>query len=246
MRRTIVAVCVLLSTPLIAADPFTSELKRYVRDAKDLSVAPLHWDRNEWIRFSEGAAAVAFLYATDRQTYDAVQRNRSSFSNRFAKNITPFGGHRSEEISVLLIAAGALGHDANTRDAGRDALEAEVWAGGVVTPLLKRVFGRARPNADQGAHSFRPFSKHESFPSGHATSAFAVATAIAGHYDNWVVPTICYTIASGVAMSRVNDRAHFVSDVLAGALIGRAVGKSIVWRHRRIRVTVNPFPVAWR
>ena len=136
MRRTIVAVCVLLSTPLIAADPFTSELKRYVRDAKDLSVAPLHWDRNEWIRFSEGAAAVAFLYATDRQTYDAVQRNRSSFSNRFAKDITPFGGHRSEEISVLLIAAGAL--------------------------------------------------------------------------------------------------------------IGRAVGKSIVWRHRRIRVTVIPFPVVWR
>jgi len=38
-------------------------------------------------------------------------------------------------------------------------------------------------------------------------------------------------MATGVAFSRVNDRAHFPSDVVAGALIGRAVARGIVARH---------------
>jgi len=116
-----------------------------------------------------------------------------------------------------------------------------IVAAGVVTPLLKRTFGRARPSQGEGTHSFHPFSSgHESFPSGHATNAFAFATAVAGHYDNWVVPTIVYTMATGVAMSRVNDRAHFASDVLAGALIGRAVARGIVGRHLRVTITLFP------
>ncbi|MEA2165892.1 MAG: hypothetical protein QOK37_4019 [Thermoanaerobaculia bacterium] len=146
--------------------------------------------------------------------------------------MTPFGGHRAIDISVLMIAAGAGIHDNNLRDAGRDSLQSELWAAGIVTPLLKRAFGRARPIQNEGSHSFHPLQSHyESFPSGHATNAFAFATAVAGHYDGWVVPTIVYTIASGVAVSRVNDHVHFASDVVAGALIGRAVAKGILARH---------------
>src|SRR5712691_8881230 len=167
----------------LIADPFTNELKRYARDAKDLTIAPLRWDRAHWLHFGEGVAAVGVLYAADRHLFDAVQRNRSSFSDRFAKDITPFGGHRALEISALLIAAGALSHQTAMRDAGRDSLESELWAAGVVTPLLKRGFGRARPSQGEGAHSFHPLkNRFESFPSGHSTNAFAFATAVAGHY----------------------------------------------------------------
>jgi membrane-associated phospholipid phosphatase len=236
----------LAASDCLAANPITREVKRYLSDGKDLAVAPLHWKREQWIRFGEGTAAVAALYAADRHLDDAVQRNRGSFSDDFAKTITPFGGHRAIEMSVLLIAGGALSRDTRVRDAGCDSLEAELWAAGVVTPLLKRVFGRARPNQNQGAHSFDPRAggrdAHESFPSGHATNAFAFATAVASHYDHWIVPTIVYTMATGVSISRVNDRAHFPSDVLAGALIGRAVAKSIVARHRdgKVAWTVTP------
>jgi membrane-associated phospholipid phosphatase len=114
----------------------------------------------------------------------------------------------------------------------------------VVTPLLKRIFGRARPIQNEGSHSFHPLDKHfESFPSGHATNAFAFATAVAGHYDGWVVPTIVYTIASGVAVSRVNDHVHFPSDVLAGALIGRGIAKGILARHVSSKVSWQAVPV---
>jgi hypothetical protein len=220
------------------------EAVRYVRDAKSLAAAPLHWDRKEWTRFGEGSAAVLALYATDRQTSDYVQRHRSSSTDQFAKTLTPFGGHRALQASVLMIAAGAGIHDPTLRDAGRDSFESELLAAGVITPLLKLAFGRARPIQNEGSHSFHPLNKNfESFPSGHATNAFAFATAVAGHYDGWVVPTIVYTIASGVAVSRVNDHVHFPSDVLAGALIGRAVGKGILARHTGTKVSWQAVPL---
>lgn len=229
---------ILVTTPLYAANAVENELRRYARDAKDLTLAPLRWDRAAWLRFGEATAAVAVVYAADQHIYDSVQRHRTSFSDRFAKDITPFGGRRALDISALMIIIGAWRHDATLRDAGRDSLESEIWAGGVVTPLLKRGFGRARPVQMEGAHSFYPFSSgHQSFPSGHATNAFAFATAIAAHYDNWIVPTVVYSIATGVAVSRVNDRAHFPADVVAGALIGRAVAKGVVARHQTRRVT---------
>lgn len=245
-RAATIVILFLAASDCLAANPLTREVKRYLSDAKDLAAAPLHWKREQWIRFGEGTAAVAALYAADRHLYDAVQRNRGSFSDDFAKTITPFGGHRAIEMSVLLIVGGALSRDTRMRDAGRDSLEAELWAASVVTPILKRGFGRARPSQNQGAHSFDPLasssSGRESFPSGHATNAFAFATAVASHYDNWVVPTIVYTMATGVSISRINDRAHFPSDVLAGALIGRAVGKGIAARHRdgKVAWTVTP------
>lgn len=245
MRAWTLVITLFFSTSIFAADPFTGELKRYVTDAKSLATSPLHWRKTQWMRFGGGVAAAGALYAADRTLYDGVQRNRTSFTNNFAKDITPFGGHRALEMSVLMITVGALTHQTATRDAGRDSLEAELWAAGVVTPLLKRAFGRSRPSQGQGARSFHAFSAnshYESFPSGHATNVFAFATAVAGHYDNWIVPTIVYTVASSVALSRVNDRAHFPSDVLAGALIGRAVAKGIVARHKSTRLTWSVTP----
>jgi membrane-associated phospholipid phosphatase len=217
----------------VARRAVVAEAKRYACDASSLARAPLHWKAPQWARFGEGVAAVGALYAVDRQLADASQRNRSSLTNNIADVVTPFGGRRAENISALLIIGGLASHDTNLRDAGRDSLEAEIIAGGIVTPLLKRAFGRARPIQEEGASSFHPGSStHQSFPSGHATNAFAFATAIAAHYDSWVVPTIVYSIATGVAFSRVNDRAHFPSDVLAGALIGRGIAKGIVYRHQ--------------
>jgi undecaprenyl-diphosphatase len=236
--------------PAYGADdcPITGAVKHEVvrdfEDVKSLAKAPLRWDRKTWTRFAEGTAVVVALYATDRQTSDRVQQHRSSSTDQFAKTLTPFGGHRALELSVLMIAAGAGIRDTNLRDAGRDSLESELWAAGIVTPLLKRAFGRARPIQNEGSHSFHPLDKHfESFPSGHATNAFAFATAVAGHYDGWVVPTIVYTIASGVAASRVNDHVHFPSDVVAGALIGHAVAKGIVARHTGRRVAWQAMPL---
>lgn len=254
-RSSIVLVVLLFSTsafPAGTGEPsparrlghsIWNELRQYGHDAKELTLAPLRWDGHQWVRFGEGVGSVAVVYAADRSLYDAVQRNRSSFTDDFSKTMKPFGGQRALNLSALMILTGSITHDFRLRDAGRDSLESELWAAGVVTPLLKRAFGRARPSQELGAHSFHPFdSSYQSFPSGHSTNAWAFATAVAGHYDGWLVPTIVYTIASSVSMSRVNDRAHFPSDVLAGALISHAVARGIVARHQRGRIAWSVEP----
>ncbi len=212
---------------MLAATAHGGELQRAAADVKSLATAPLHWRAAEWRRFGEGAALVLALGVADKQLERAFQRNRSSATDSFSRKVTPFGGHRAMNISLLMIGSGYVFHDRRLLASGRDALESELWAGGVITPLIKRAAGRERPSG----------SDNRSFPSGHATSAFAVATAIAAHYDGWVVPTIAYTLASGVAASRVNDHVHWPSDVVAGALIGRAVARGIVFRHQRVGIT---------
>jgi undecaprenyl-diphosphatase len=119
------------------------------------------------------------------------------------------------------------------RDTGRDALEAAAFAS-LFTAVLKPVFGRERPYQSDGQTLFHGLTtQYTSFPSGHATTAFAVASVIAMRTDGWIVPTVAYTLATLVAFDRVNDQKHFVGDVFAGAAMGVAVGRFIVGRHRR-------------
>jgi membrane-associated phospholipid phosphatase len=131
-----------------------------------------------------------------------------------------------------MFAGGLVTKNPRLRDTGRDAIEASILAAGIVTPLLKRAVGRSRPFKDQGAYDFHPFTENQSFPSGHSTNAFAVASVVAAHSRGWLVPTIAYTLATVVAVSRMNDNVHFGSDVLAGAAIGTAIGRAVVARHR--------------
>ena len=56
-------ICAFASSTLGAnsGNAVEQEIKRYGRDAKSLTLAPLHWHRHEWSRFAEGAAAVAVV-----------------------------------------------------------------------------------------------------------------------------------------------------------------------------------------
>lgn len=222
----------------IAVPLHAGELQQFGNDVKSMTLAPLHWTKAEWMRFAEGAGTVAALMVADRGVADVVYDHPAGRLSRIA---TPWGGQRAVDISVLMIGSGLALHNDNLLAAGRDAFESQIWAGVVVTPAIKRVGGRARPFLGEGAHSFRPEQGHldqyTSFPSGHATNAFATATAIAAHYDG-AVPYVAYTLATAVAISRVNDRVHWPSDVVAGALIGRAVAKSVVFHNRKMRVHI--------
>ena len=231
---------------LFASCAHQAELKRAVvnearndyGDVKATATAPFHWDAHNWLRLGEGVGAIAAVGALDGPISRAVQRNRSGATNSYAKFITPWGASRAFDISVLMWAGGFFFHDDRIRDAGHDSLEAQVFSG-LITGVLKRA-GRARPTVTTDPYLFHPShwkgGSYQSFPSGHATNAFAFATGIAGHYDGWLVPTIVYTVATSVAVARVNDHVHWPSDVVAGALIGRATAKGLVWRHAHVSV----------
>ncbi|HWB47972.1 MAG TPA: phosphatase PAP2 family protein [Stellaceae bacterium] len=101
-----------------------------------------------------------------------------------------------------------------------------VAAAGLVADVLKITVGRTRPKllfAD-GSYDFTWFGLHAdhwSFPSGHATTAAALATAL---WCLWPRPVWLYVAAAGlIAVSRVVTGQHYLSDVVAGAAIGVVV-----------------------
>lgn len=207
------------------------EAQRYVLDAGGLLTSPLYWDGGQWARAGAMIAALGVLASDDAAIDQAFRRHRSSQTDAFARGVTPLGSYAGVGLSAAVLGGGLLLQDNSLRDTGRNAVEAELLAAGVITPLLKITIGRLRPSQGADADEFHAFSGRNSFPSGHATEAFALASVFAARSRGWVVPTIAYALASGVAFARVNDRAHFASDVVAGAVVGTVIGRSIVHRH---------------
>jgi len=177
------------------------------------------------MRFGEGVALVLAVHAADDRLLRETQRLGH---DSFFHNVTPLGGGRGDQLALVLIGSGWLTRDQRMLNSGVDAIESSLLAA-FITKAGKRIARRERPD----------HSDDQSFPSGHATSAFAIATAIADDYrDKPAVPVIAYALATSVALARVHDNVHFPSDVVAGALIGRAVAKSITSRH--VHVTIIP------
>ena len=122
-------------------DAIKDAAKTAVDDATTLAKAPIKWKAPEWRRFAEGAGTVAAVMVADKKLEDIFQRNRSSATDSFARKVTPFGGGRASQVSAVLIATGWLIHNDNVFGAGRDSLEAEIWAGGIVTHQQPTISG---------------------------------------------------------------------------------------------------------
>lgn len=98
---------------------------------------------------------------------------------------------------------------------------------GLVVTVVKRLIGRVRPS-DSGPFAYIPWSwqpEYASLPSGHTTTAFAAAAAIAALWPKARVPMLIFAVI--IATSRVVITAHFVSDVVAAAFVG-AFGAIVV------------------
>jgi membrane-associated phospholipid phosphatase len=209
------------------------EAKRYLADSYAIVVAPLHWSGADWTRFGGAVVLVSGLMLADKTIDREVQQNRSSFTDNISDATTGFGGAWAQNIGIGYLLAGYLLRDWNTRETGREILEAGFLSHVLNKYVLKPGFGRERPFESDGETRFHPFSSRDSFPSGHATEAFALASVISIRSKGWVVSTLAYGTAALVAFDRVNDRVHFASDVAAGAILGTAVGRFIVNRHKR-------------
>lgn len=88
----------------------------------------------------------------------------------------------------------------------------------------------------------RPTGECCAFPSGHSSAAFATASVIERHFGyRGAIPT--FAIASYVAISRMHDNRHYLSDVLFGSALGVASGWTVVGRHGRSNYALTPVPV---
>ncbi|MBN8589005.1 MAG: phosphatase PAP2 family protein [Rhodothermia bacterium] len=157
---------------------------------------------------------------------------------------------RSSYPLFLLIPAGAMtAGAANIREYTLQqgwAVAASGVGSYAAMEALKRTIKRFRPYQTMNDIVFyrgdkdTPTEDSYSMPSGHATLAFALATALSMQHKKWYIVVPAYLWASGVGVSRVWNGVHYPSDVLAGAVLGSGVAYLV---HRNInRIT----PKSWR
>jgi membrane-associated phospholipid phosphatase len=127
-------------------------------------------------------------------------------------------GNTPEQVAFSLgtYAFGRLRDQPKVAHLGMDLLQAQILSEILIEPL-KFAVHRERPDG----------SNHQSFPSGHAAVTFATATVIERHLG-WRKSLLGYAIASYVAMSRIHDNRHYVSDVIFGAAVGSIAGRTVV------------------
>lgn len=187
----------------------------------------VHRTGGHFLSPAEAAAAAALLLVTasaDHETREFAQGHRSATGDRLSAVGNAYG---SPQYVLPALALGYLGGQVFGSPAvSRAALhagEAAALAAGI-TGALKLMIGRVRPADGGDVDRFRPFSGNASFPSGHVTLAFAVATSLARETpDRWSDAAL-YGAATLTAFARINDDRHWASDALAGALIGHLVG----------------------
>lgn len=208
------------------------------RDAVSVLGAPLHWTGEQWVIAGGAAAGLVLVSAfADVAVRDHTQSHQSAALDDLTRIVEPFGSTYSLAVLGAYGIVGFAFHDAEARDTAIDGLIATALASGIITPTLKSVLGRARPNQTTDPLVFRPFRGGDdlAFPSGHATQAFVVASVISAHSDQLWVSATAYTLAGLVGFARVYHNEHWTSDVVAGALIGTLVGRSVVALNKRIR-----------
>jgi membrane-associated phospholipid phosphatase len=109
--------------------------------------------------------------------------------------------------------------------AARSGLASVAATSAVVNLLIKPLAGRRRPDrAAQRVPAARlaRMPRYPSFPSGHTASAFAFASGVSHVLPREAVPL--YALACVVGYSRVHTGVHFPADVVAGSVVGSALG----------------------
>jgi membrane-associated phospholipid phosphatase len=165
------------------------------------------------------------LGAVDRAVYGAIADVPTPALDEALRRLS----NAANESRIWLAVAAGL---ALTGRSGRRAAARGVLAIGVTSATVnlgvKSLSDRRRPDrTGAGVPNARyvEMPASTSFPSGHAASAFAFATAVGR--DKPLLAVAIQFLAASVAYSRVHTGVHYPGDVVAGALIGAATGQAV-------------------
>jgi membrane-associated phospholipid phosphatase len=211
---------------------------------------PFHMTGKDWGKFGAFVGATGALALAD----EAIQQEALRFRNnnpkviKVGKAVTNFGGIYETYTLAVLGTYGFLFRNQKLKTTTLLASQAYI-TGAIVESVIKTLSGRTRPNYYdprlEAEPSFKgPFGNvskdfvggrsNSSFPSGHATVAFAAATVFAMEYRTTVwVPIVSYSAASLISVSRITENKHWTTDVFVGATLGYLIGRQIVNNYHR-------------
>lgn len=176
------------------------------------------------------------LAALDKAIYKSIAVVPTPSLDRNLARLSDAANHSK----IWLITAGVLAAFGGRR--GRNAAVIGVASVGIASAVsniaLKRVFPRRRPDREGvtvPAERWVRMPMSGSFPSGHAASAFAFASAVGTTIPPLSLPL--HLAAAAVAYSRIHTGVHYPGDTIAGALIGTAAAG--IARHALARRTAH-------
>ena len=194
--------------------------------------APVRWDGNDWLRAAGTGGVTAASALLDNDVRSVMQRNQSPSGDHIAS----FGDAYGLGLNMILLSAGGylagLAFDESWIRETSLLAGTSIIVAGTVSTIMKFSVGRARPYRNEGHGSFRPFSfsadDYISFPPGHTIVAFAFSTVLAERIDNVWASIGLYSLAGSTCFARMYSDNHWISDVVFGAALSVAVGKSVV------------------
>jgi membrane-associated phospholipid phosphatase len=213
-----------------------SYLQGYIGDTGRILTSPVRWDDRDWSAAAIVLSVTAGLYAYDQDLKDWAQRRRNRTTDDLANVFTPFGnGLYVLPAAGLVYLYGEVQESEKAKRIGLLGAESIVLAG-AFTGVIKIAGHRHRPDAgDQYNRWDGPGFSNEnlSFPSLHASTAFAMATVVAAESDSPCIAPAAYGMASLVALARVNDNEHWSSDVFFGAAVGYFTARAVLSYHKK-------------
>ena len=140
-------------------------------------------------------------------------------SDRFFRFISNSNAYLVAGVPIAIGSIGLAKHDDQMFRNACVTLTA-VALNSCVTLALKYSVNRDRPFKTYPDITKKSAAGSPSFPSGHTSSAFALATSLSLSYPKWYIIAPSCLWAGTVGFSRMDLGVHYPSDVLAGALIG--------------------------
>lgn len=206
-----------------------------VNDGVHLVTAPAELDSRDWMTAGAVIGGTAVLYMYDQRIHDWAQANRNSTSDGVSTFVKPFG---NELVALSAIAGlygiGELNEDTRMRKTALLSFESLIFSS-ALTLGFKNALHRHRPSTGAGYDVWDGPSlsnSNDSFPSGHASTAFSVATVIAHEYsDVPYAPFTAYSLATLTALSRINDNDHWASDVFFSSASAYFIASAISRWH---------------
>lgn len=211
-------------------DTIWHDIKSVGSDFIDVFSRPTHWSGTEWTMCGGGVALTGMTGGLDPTLRSSTIGERSPVRNELARWGNMMGRVMpGMAVSVTLYTGGLVFDLPSVRRAGRHIFQSVLYAG-LVTTTVKTLLGRHRPLLGDGPYVFNGFSTsddYNSFPSGHSTIAFSIASSLSADIDHPAATIILYGLASITAWSRMYDDRHWGSDVVAGAIVGAVIGHAV-------------------
>ena len=163
--------------------------------------------------------SVSHSQQLDIRTLEKINLNRNTKLDNPFKSISNTTGLISFGLPLGVLTWGYFNEHENTRKKGWYLVEVAL-VNTAITTALKYSINRQRPFIAYPYIIPLDKGRSPSFPSGHTSDAFALATSLSLSYSKWYVAAASFTWAGAVGYSRMHLGVHYPSDVLGGAFVG--------------------------